>query len=384
METSISQAMGSLAEFRPTGSSKSVQINVNSENIQNFTSTAATRDVYFTLPSMSNAFIDSSQTRLTFNLKSTETGAKFANGSVQSIIKSLQVLCGSVSVEQLDQANVWSALVADHSGGARSKTVKSIMEGASETAVKEGRDLLTSTERYSMPLMSSFLGSLSESYVPAISGTRLRCQFETGVNALVHATGAEYEISELSLQLTYLVVEPPVYNALLKEAGGKFRLHSTGVGAYSTNINLENSKSSILVPARYSPSSQSIPSSDPRMLSTVPRLTRVERESTLGCYNILGKSMDNRRRQSRSWLGRRLKCMLAKPSLNWRGRSPPVIFPSSKLSIPVLITPLSQRVKHRLLRMLLTSRKHRVLRNSSQGSIVIQRTYTLIYRPELE
>jgi hypothetical protein len=250
--SSISHAMGSISEYRPTGVSKTVQLNVQPSNIQEFTSSGTTRSVWYDLPPLDNAVLDPSLTRLTCNIQPTVGGCSFANGSAEAVIKSVQTMCGSVQQEQLDNADGFTALSNDHMPSNVHKTIGALTRGASSTDHKVGRTLTTDTERYSLPLPSTFSGSLCESYPPMLHGNRLRLEFETGVNALVHATGAEYKMSEMVLSLTYLVLEPSAYASLMKESGGVAKIHSAGVSCFSTTLNLQNSKHDILIPGRFS------------------------------------------------------------------------------------------------------------------------------------
>jgi hypothetical protein len=215
-----------------------------------YTSSGQTGDLYFPIITAKNSFAAPKQTNFVFNVI-TDAPASFVNGHAGNIIKHVEVLIGGTVVETIQNVNGFSSLVTDNSSGERSKTLGSMLHGASETETKVGADLTTKI-RCSVALTSSILGLLAEDYFPLeTGGVRLRVTMETSADALLAATGApNYTLTDMSLQISKLTTTPEIYRRIVQESGGVFKLHSTGVTCYtSASMNLQNSQHSIAVPA---------------------------------------------------------------------------------------------------------------------------------------
>jgi hypothetical protein len=64
--------------------------------------------------------------------------------------------------------------------------------------------------------------------------------------------GAGYELTDIVLQMDYLDINPAVYNEMMAEAGGVFKIHGSGVSNFATTMDLATPNASLLVPARFS------------------------------------------------------------------------------------------------------------------------------------
>lgn len=247
--TAISQQMSSVIDKKLLSTAVSTSTSVNCENMSSYTSSQQTGDLYFQPANRPASFIAPKQTNFTFNVK-TDSVASFVNGNATNVIKHIEVLIGGSVVETIQNVNGFSSLVTDNSSGERSKTLGSMLHASSETEVKEGADL-TQTHRCVVALNSSILGLLAEDYYPIQNTqTRLRLVMETSADALLAPTGTpHYQITDMALQFNVISTTPEIYNRIVQEAGGVFKLHSTGVTCYtSSTMNLQNSQHSIAIP----------------------------------------------------------------------------------------------------------------------------------------
>jgi hypothetical protein len=249
-QSAISQSMGALTDYKNIGNVKSSKVSIPCETVNTYTSSLQTGDISFSLPTQPYSFIDTKQTAFCFNLK-TDTAATFCNGNALSLIKQIEITVGSSIVDTLTQADIFSAMILDHSSSERSIKLHSLMSGASSTTYKTGGELTTAIQRFSIPLFCC-LGLLSESYWPATQeGVKVRITLQNGASALLApAAGVpEYTLTDMSIQMNYNEVAPQVYNQLLSEAGGVWKVKSTSVRAFTSHIDLANNQHTIPINA---------------------------------------------------------------------------------------------------------------------------------------
>jgi hypothetical protein len=209
-----------------------------------------------------------------------------SNGSAHSFIRAIETIIQSQSVEYLDQYNVFAGIQQDFQNKNRQRGVGSILEGhwfdGNADALVENVDVgaafvqatintelgrvvnniratkvpfphaTTQVYRATLPLYSSVLGVLSQQYMPAMDGIRLRIVFDTIARAVFGNTGTAYSITNIRLQMDYVDVEPAVHDQLVREAGGVLKTHSIGVSNYQNTQSKSALVSSILIPARFS------------------------------------------------------------------------------------------------------------------------------------
>jgi hypothetical protein len=97
-DTSISPQMD-ISQYKQMGSATSRKVLVNPENLSGFTSTSATRDVYFAIPASAQTMINSQNSYLTMDLETSTDESSLCNGSGSSLIKTLELVIGNTSVE---------------------------------------------------------------------------------------------------------------------------------------------------------------------------------------------------------------------------------------------------------------------------------------------
>ena len=236
----------------------------------------STSDLYFAINSRPNSFINgmNSYMNFTYNLagSAATVGAKvaLANGSPSSLIRTLEVLAGSTSLELISSYNVVAAIVEDFAAADRSKTMGTILSDKSATDIKTGfaRDIgaaatdgFTQDRRVCLSLLSSSIGSLAERYFPVGKdvGLRVRMTMEdpniclVATDQGVAATGVLcYTLKDITLEIEYIEVPPQIYNGIASESGNVFKVCGTGISSYATTIGAGGAAQSILIPARYS------------------------------------------------------------------------------------------------------------------------------------
>lgn len=246
----------------------------------------STSDLYFAINSRPNSFINGTNSYMSFTYSMNGTaatvGAKvsLANGSPSSLIRTLEILAGSTSLELISSYNVVAAIVEDFAGADRSKTMGTILSDKSATDIKTGfaRDIgasaavgttdgFTQDRRVCLSLLSSTIGSLAERYFPVGKdcGLRVRMTMEDPNVCLVAtdatpvppavsaATGVlGYTLKDITLEIEYIEVPPQIYNGIASESGNVFKVCGTGISSYATTIGAGGAAQSILIPARYS------------------------------------------------------------------------------------------------------------------------------------
>mgnify|MGYP000200126478 CR=1 FL=1 len=180
-------------------------------------------DLYFAIHARPNSFINGQNTHLSYNYAYTGTSAEATtaencNGT-SNFIRGLETLAGSTSLENLQNYNVLSATLDDISSAERGKTLGSILQDKSTTAIKRGFARSVSgavgakidahtPRRVCVPLLSSVIGVNAENYFPVGRdvGLRLRLTFDDPVNCLqlskaVSGTGIGYILTDITLEI---------------------------------------------------------------------------------------------------------------------------------------------------------------------------------------
>ena len=294
--------MMDLTSYRSMGSARTRRVTILPENTSSVTGSTSTSDVQFALPSGRYSMINGQNSYLSFDYavtgSSTIGGDNTmpeplgpANGSAHSFIRAIETIVQSQSVEYLDQYNVFAGIQQDFQTKNRQRGVGSILEGhwfdgnadaLVENAAFTSADNVianvilgvnaevgrvinniratkvpfphatTQVYRATLPLYSSVLGVLSQQYMPAMDGIRLRIVFDTIARAVFGTTGTAYAITNIRLQMDYVDVEPAVHDQLVREAGGVLKTHAIGVSNYQSTQSKTSLVSSILIPARFS------------------------------------------------------------------------------------------------------------------------------------
>jgi hypothetical protein len=153
-------------------------------------------------------------------------------------------------------SNVFSDMV----GLEKSKNLASILQGGCSatkapiyTTVAGG---VASYNRCSVPIYSAFYGVLCSQYAASTDGIRMRFTLEAADTAL-ETTGAAatvntYVLSNCSLMLEYVDIEPAVWEELANASGRVFKTHGIGVANFNTTIAAASTANSILIPCRKS------------------------------------------------------------------------------------------------------------------------------------
>jgi len=277
-----------LTNYRAMGSGKSRRVTVTPEQSGTVTvSSSSTVDSHFSIPSSRYSVINPQGCYLQFDyaIAGTTTAATIttknvplgpSSGTTQSFIRTLELTAQGQSIELLDNYNVWACIMTDFQAGGRQSGLLSVSEGAqgkiTNTTPVDGTSVTTlgvqfnqqsaikqpfahttgDVYRSCIPLYSSVLGTLAETYIPAADGLRLRCSWDNYLKGCVGATVTGLSITNLKLQLDYIDIDPSVMMNLAKEGGGMLKSHMTGVTNYQISGVTGDSAISALIPARFS------------------------------------------------------------------------------------------------------------------------------------
>jgi hypothetical protein len=242
-----------------------------------------TSDLFFSFPSMPNAFLDanSSYMSLTYTMEGTETGTDrsvgFSSGNPASMLRGLEVTAGSVSLENIQGYNVIAGVIDDCQHKDRGRTLGTILEDKHATDHKRGfqRDVATASSagftqkrRVCFPLMSLAVGTLSDRHFPMGTdiGMRLRLTMEdpniafktehTPASSTGETPNANfnvgYKLEDITYEATYLETDSKTYNQIVKESGGIMKVSGTGIANYSSTLPAGGTTNTVLVPARFS------------------------------------------------------------------------------------------------------------------------------------
>lgn len=272
INTAISSPMDS-TDYGAISNITVSRVSVQPENKTEISLTGGnTSDLYFSIPSKPNSFINGANSYLTFTYTlagttpTTAVTGSISNGSAGSFIKNLETIASSTSVELINNYNVLYALQDDMMSLGRSTTIGSILEDKHLTDAKTGfaRDVATAgsagftqKRRICEPLMSCALGTLQSKYLPVGSdmGLRLRLTMEAPDVAL-HFSGAVavagYKLEDITYEIEYLTTDAATYKQMIQEAGGVFKVSGTGVAHHQITLTGGATSSTILIPARNS------------------------------------------------------------------------------------------------------------------------------------
>ena len=286
-DTAITPLMD-LTNYRSMGSGKSRRVTVTPEQSGTVTvSSSSTTDTFLSIPSSRYSMINpqgcylqfdyaiaGSTTAATITAKNVPLGP--SSGTTQSFIKTVELTAQGQSIELLDNYNVWACIMTDFQAGGRQSGILSVLEGAqgkiTNTTAVDGTSVTTlgvqfnsqsaikqpfahtsgDVYRSCIPLYSSVLGTLAETYIPAADGLRLRVSWDNYLKACVGATVTGLSITNIKLQLDYIDVDPAVMMNLAKEGNGILKSHMMGVTNYQISGASGDSAISALIPARFS------------------------------------------------------------------------------------------------------------------------------------
>ena len=273
--SAISTSMD-VSDYKALTNVKVSRVSIQPENKSDITMTAGnTSDLFVSYPSRPNSFLDGNNSYLTFTytMEGTAHGTgrsvAFSNGTPSSLIRTLETIAGSTSIELINSYNVISAVVDDFQHKDRAKTLGTILEDKHASDHKAGfsRDVATATSagftqkrRICIPLMSLAVGSLADKYFPMGSdiGLRLRLTMEDPNIAFrtEHDSDADfavgYKLEDITYEATYLETDAKTYNQIVKESGGVMKVSGTGIGNFSHTVPQGGTTNTVLIPARYS------------------------------------------------------------------------------------------------------------------------------------
>jgi hypothetical protein len=211
-----------------------------------------------------NAYIDTSETYLTFQVNNTGTQPFNLDGSAYCFFNRLDVLSQGQVLESIQAYNVLvntltdlqqDAIVSTTSGtihmGTGFDTVESINIAKKGQAITNG-----GVQDFSIPLaLSGVLGPGCSKYLPIskITDLRLELTIENAIQAVVQATGTTaFTLNNIQLILTYVDIDPMVASQLEQAVGGRYIISSESWRNYTSILPANRSGDSVLIPARYS------------------------------------------------------------------------------------------------------------------------------------
>jgi len=275
LNTAISAPMD-MTDYKAISSVKVSRVSIQPENANSVTLLGGqTSDLYWSIPSKPNSFLNGGNTYLNFTYTFTgnfETGkvAQISSGCGGSFIRNLETIAGSTSLELIQDYNAVACLVDDFQSANRKTKLGSILEDSSTTVSKQGQSRsiasatavgFTEKRRICIPLMSASIGTLADKYFPMDSdvGLRLRLTFEDPLVALLSdlstttlQSGLGYKLEDLTLECEYLESDPSTYKSVVREAGGVMKVSGTGISSFQTTVQAGSTKNTVLIPARYS------------------------------------------------------------------------------------------------------------------------------------
>lgn len=262
-ETILHPAMD-LTSMRQLGNVKTRLVQVNPESGTTFTlSGTGIQDVFFSLPSGgSSTMINGMNSYLCYDIVFDCGAAElvgFSNADGNSVIRSLEVTNSGQTIENLERYNVLSAVLSDFKDVNKARNLDSILMGGalqSASSSKQPREFADGGFcRVALPVYSAFYGVLSQGqYSVATDGIRMRFTLEAPDTALISGGGGTlgYVISNISLKMEYVDVEPSVFAQLVDEGQGVLKTHGIGVQNTSTTLVAGTTSNTILIPVRKS------------------------------------------------------------------------------------------------------------------------------------
>lgn len=258
-----------LTEYKGVQPGRSRRISVQPDNLSTYTSSSSTSDIFFSIPSSRNSFIQTTATQLCFNVVAnatfvTDPVVSLANGSGSSIVQAMEVVIQNQQIENLLNYNVYAAIIEDLQSERRSINSGQILFGTT-SSVKQGAKISSATStadgipiRCALPLYSGVLGQGAEQFCPMVDGMRVKLTLAPSLTALVLANETNvttaatvYKLSNIQLQLEVMDFDSATMSALVAQGGGVLKQHMTCVNNYQATI-AASTANSILIPARFS------------------------------------------------------------------------------------------------------------------------------------
>lgn len=257
-----------LTEFKGVQPGRSRRISVQPDNLSTYSSSSSTSDIFFSIPSSRNSFIQTTATQLVFNVLAntthvTDPVARLSNGSGSSIIQAMEVVIQNQQIENLLNYNVYAAIVEDLQPKERAATSAQILQGS--TTFKTGLAINSVTSatdgvpiRCALTLYSAVLGAGAEQFMPMVDGIRVKLTLAPTNVALTldnetnyTAASTVYKLSNIALQLEVMDFDSGTMSALVAQGGGILKQHGTAVNNYQATL-AQSTANNILIPARFS------------------------------------------------------------------------------------------------------------------------------------
>jgi hypothetical protein len=262
-ETVLHPAMD-LTSMRQLGNVRTRTVQVNPESGTTFTlSGTQNQDIFFSLPQGgSSTMINGMNSYLCYDIVFDCGAAEyvgFSNGDANSVVRSLETTVSGTTVEQIERYNVLSAIFSDFKSVDKARNLDSILQGGtlqSASSSKQPREFADQAyTRVAVPIYSAFYGVLTQGqYAVSTDGIRMRFTLEAPDTALISGGGGTlgYVLTNVSLKLEYVDVEPAVFQQLVEEGGGVLKTHGIGVANFNTTLTAQSTSNSVLIPARKS------------------------------------------------------------------------------------------------------------------------------------
>lgn len=254
-----------LTEFKGVQPGRSRRISVQPDNLSTYTSSSSTSDIFFSIPSSRNSFIQTTATQLVFNVLANATAAtdpvvRLANGSGSSVIQAMEVVIQNQQIENLLNYNVYAAIVEDLQPKERAATTAQILNGASSFKTGLAINGATTVDgvpiRCALTLYSAVLGAGAEQFMPMVDGIRVKLTLAptdvaTTLDNQTSYTSHVYKLSNIALQLEVMDFDSGTMSALVAQGGGVLKQHGTAVNNYQATL-AQSTANNILIPARFS------------------------------------------------------------------------------------------------------------------------------------
>ena len=254
-----------LTEFKGVQPGRSRRISVQPDNLSTYTSSSSTSDIFFSIPSSRNSFIQTTATQLVFNVLANATAAtdpvvRLANGSGSSVIQAMEVVIQNQQIENLLNYNVYAAIVEDLQPKERAATTAQILNGASSFKTGLAINGATTVDgvpiRCALTLYSAVLGAGAEQFMPMVDGIRVKLTLAptdvaTTLDNQTSYTSHVYKLSNIALQLEVMDFDSGTMSALVAQGGGILKQHGTAVNNYQATL-AQSTANNVLIPARFS------------------------------------------------------------------------------------------------------------------------------------
>jgi len=209
-----------------------------------------------------NAYIDTSETYLLFQVKNTGATAFNLDGSAYCFFNRLDVLSQGQVLESIQNYHVLcNALLDLQADSMTAMNSGSIYLGTdtstTQNVLKSGASIASgAVQDFAIPLaLSGVLGACCSKYLPVskITDLRLELTIENAIQAVVGTAGStSFTLNNVQLVLTYVDVDPMVASQLEQAVGGRYIISSESWRNYTSILPASRSGDSVLIPARYS------------------------------------------------------------------------------------------------------------------------------------